>query len=65
MKKVSIYLLLFLILFNPIMAYGEENHKTVIFILDEISFKDIEDLKIDKYAIGFLNTKTIYKVKDR
>lgn len=58
MKKVSIYLLLFLILFNPIMAYGEENHKTVIFILDEISFKDIEDLKIDKYAIGFLNTKT-------
>ncbi len=57
MKKILGYILLFLIILTPSIGYGENNTKTLIIVLDELSFKNIEDLKLNSYGIGFVNLR--------
>ena len=58
MKKLLSYIILLALLLVPIVSYGTSDSRLAIIILDEINFREIGELGLDKYGLGLMNRKT-------
>ena len=57
-RNIIIILVLFMVLFNSNISYGEENN-TIVIIIDELDFQTIDEiLNKNSYGAGFININT-------